>query len=162
MLRVALASRSVMLLAAVGAALGAVLMIWEGGAKLFHATQALAGGHAGAAATATATVMGATDAFLFALVLLIFAYSITFGFVLDLSHADRDRLPAWMRITGVGDLKRTLVEVILVYLVVDFATDVAEAADLSWETLILPISIVLIAAALRILPGHRASTDARH
>lgn len=59
----------------------------------------------------------------------------------------------------MGDLKRTLVEVILVYLVVDFATDVAEAAHLSWASLILPIATVLMAAALRILPGHRASAD---
>jgi len=100
--------------------------------------------------------MGATDAFLFAMVLVIFAYAIAFGFVLDLSAEERARLPAWMRISSVGELKHTLVEVILVYLVVDFATDVANGDHhLAWTSLVLPLSILAIAAALRLLSiGH--------
>jgi hypothetical protein len=44
------------------------------------------------------------------------------------------------------------VAVIVVYLVVDFATDVAQAtASLSWDTLVKPISILLIAGALWLL-----------
>jgi uncharacterized membrane protein YqhA len=96
--------------------------------------------------------MGATDTFLFAMVLVIFAYAIAFGFVIDLSAEERQRLPEWMRISSMSELKHTLVAVIVVYLVVDFATDVAQPnASLTWETLVKPISIGLIAGALQLL-----------
>jgi uncharacterized membrane protein YqhA len=96
--------------------------------------------------------MGATDAYLFGVVLVIFTYAITFGFVLDLAPAERERLPDWMRVEGIADLKRILVEVILVYLIVDFATDVAGTEwHLDWHTLVMPGSVLLIAAALRLL-----------
>lgn len=151
MLRFLLSLRFVTLVASVGAAAGALAMLWEGCAKLLKAFRGLVASD-GEAPAAVSLVMGATDAFLFAVVLVIFAYAITFGFVLDLPAEDRERLPGWMRIAGVGELKRTLVEVILVYLVVDFATDVAEgAARLDWPTLVMPLSILLIAGAQRLL-----------
>jgi hypothetical protein len=44
--------------------------------------------------------------------------------------------------------------VVLVYLVVDFATNVAEDdMHLSWDLLGMPVSIFLIAGALRLLGG---------
>ena len=94
----------------------------------------------------------ATDALLFGIVLLIFAYAIAFGFVIQLSEANRQRLPAWMQIEGVTELKITLVQVILVYLIVDFATDISEPdTEVTWQTLVMPIAILLIAGALRLM-----------
>jgi Uncharacterized protein family, UPF0114 len=58
-------------------------------------------------------VLGATDAFLFAVVLLIFASLITFGFTLDFSQRSRERLPNWMQVTSHRALMRNLVEVIV-------------------------------------------------
>jgi|SRR5829696_3414556 uncharacterized membrane protein YqhA len=155
MLRFILSLRYVILVAAFGAALGALVMLWEGCAKLLGAFRVLAS-RSDEAGPVISLVMGATDAFLFAMVLLIFAYAIAFGFVADLSPEERERLPAWMRISTVSELKHTLVEVILVYLVVDFATDIAEGTShLAWTTLVMPLSILLIAGALRLLSmGH--------
>jgi uncharacterized membrane protein YqhA len=157
MLRVLLPLRFVMLVAALGAAVGALLMFWLGASKTFDAVRAALGRET---ASAIASVMGATDSFLFGVVLVVFAYAITFGFVVELPAEDRARLPAWMRVEGVADLKRILVEVILVYLIVDFATDVAETeTHLDWRSLVMPTSILLIAAALRLLshePRHPA------
>ena len=154
-MRLLLSLRYVMLVASLGAALGAVAMRREGCAKLVQALRGILVAGEGAG-TVISLVMGATDAFLFAMVLVIFAYAIAFGFVLDLSAEERARLPAWMRISSVGELKHTLVEVILVYLVVDFATDVANGDHhLAWTSLVLPLSILAIAAALRLLSiGH--------
>jgi uncharacterized membrane protein YqhA len=151
MLRFVLSLRYVMLVASLGAALGALVILWEGCAKLVRALRAL--GAAGESTGAVISlVMAATDAFLFAMVLVIFAYAIAFGFVIDLSAEDRERLPAWMRIASVDELKHTLVGVILVYLVVDFATDVADGDHhLMWQHLVLPLAIALIAAAIRLL-----------
>jgi uncharacterized membrane protein YqhA len=106
--------------------------------------------------------MEATDAFLFGLVLVVFAYGITFGFALDLPSAVRAKLPPWMRVEGIGELKNTLIEIIVVYLIVDFATDVAEVETrVSWDMLLKPAAIFLIAGALRLVRNTR-SEDHTH
>lgn len=157
MLQYILSLRLIMLIGAMGAMVGALLMFWLGGANVFSAMRSLLAGHENK--FVTGLIMSATDAFLFGVVLVVFAYAITFGFAIDLKPETRDKLPHWMRIDSVSGLKHTLVEVILVYLVVDFATDWAQASDLSWTTLLKPTSILLIAAASRLLSGSRPSTS---
>jgi len=148
-----------MLFACLGALLGAVLMFALAGAKLGHGAEALWMSSAGQAGEIVAAVMGATDVFLFGVVLIIFAYAIAFGFVFELDGETRERIPNWMHVGSVSELKRTLVEVIIVYLVVDFATDLAiDSSALAWQTLVKPISVVMIAAALRLMgtpPTHK-------
>lgn len=156
MLRVALALRYVMLIGSLAALAGAFLMFFEAAAKLAGGVRAFLadGGHGKSVLTA---VMGATDACLFGIVLMVFAYSIAFGFVFDIEPGRRERLPVWMRLHGVHELKHTLVQVVLVYLVVDFATDVAQAeAPLGWEMLVKPIAVLMVAAALWLMAGPRA------
>ncbi|MER2510145.1 YqhA family protein [Amaricoccus sp.] len=145
MLHAILSLRFVMLIASFGAAVGATLLLWEGMAEVFHAALALMAGED--RPLIIASVMHATDAFLFGIVLVTFAYAITFGFVFDQSLPGWDRLPAWMRINNVSELKSTLVEVILLYLLVDFATDLPESHGGSWQMLAKPLSILAIAVA---------------
>jgi uncharacterized membrane protein YqhA len=153
--RALLSLRIVMLAASAGAMLGALLLFGIGGAKIAGAFRAALAGGADPK-VATALVLAATDTFLFGVVLVIFAYAIAFGFVLQPPPAVRARMPGWMRIGGIGELKHTLVGVIVVYLVVDFATDLAERdAQPSWDALVVPASLVLIAGAMRLLGyGH--------
>ncbi len=146
MLRFALSLRFVMLVASFGAALGALVMFWEASARMLEA--AIAIGTGADPKLVIAQVMGGTDVYLFGIVLVIFAYAIAFGFVFELTAEQRRKLPVWMRATGMSELKATLVGVILVYLVVDFATDWAEnTGPVTWLVLTKPISILLIAAA---------------
>jgi hypothetical protein len=49
--------------------------------------------------------------FLFGLVLAVFAYAITFGFAFDVPEAVPAKLPLWMRVDGISELKITLKEV---------------------------------------------------
>jgi uncharacterized membrane protein YqhA len=160
MLRAVLSLRYVMLLASLGAAFGALLMFWEAIVKLASGFHAISLGHDSAQPPISA-VMGATDAFLFGVVLVIFAYGIAIGFVFDLPGGVRARLPRWMRIEEIGELKRALIEVIIVYLAVDFVTDIAESeSHASWENLVLPLCIFLLAGALSLMsrshaPQHR-------
>jgi len=145
-----LALRYFMLLASLGAIAGAVLMFWQGGADLVEAGMSIATPQVSRGVAAN--VMSATDAILFGVVLLVFAHAIAFGFVLDLSPETRERLPAWMRVESVSHLKHSLIEVILVYMIVDVATDWAQSAgSLEWSSLVKPFSIVLIAGAVRLL-----------
>jgi uncharacterized membrane protein YqhA len=144
--------RWVTLVAALGAALGAILMFFEGCLKLTHALEMVVQPSPVNGTPVIATVMQATDAFLFGLVLIVFAYAITFGFAVNLSHSMRSKAPLWMRIEGLGEIKITLIQVVLVYLVVDFVTDVVEIETrITWEMLVKPTAIVLIAGALRLL-----------
>ena len=150
MVRFLLTLRRVMLIAALGAVLGAMLMFWQGGTELANAVRSVA--VPGSNKSLSAAVMHATDAFLFGLVLIIFGYAIAFGFVVDLPPDAREGLPTWMRVESVSHLKQSLIEVILVYMVVDVATDWLEAeGHLDWSSLAKPVSIVLIAGALRLL-----------
>jgi uncharacterized membrane protein YqhA len=150
MLRFALSLRYIMLIASIGTAVGALVMFWEGSVHTLSGAYAAVIEHD--AKAAVAQVMGATDSYLFGIVLVIFAYNIAFGFVFDLSKAERQVLPAWMRPSGMHELKTTLVGVILVYLVVDFATDWAESNFVeAWTVLIKPISILFIAGTFRLL-----------
>lgn len=152
MVRAFLAFRYVMLIAALGAMIGAIVMFWQGGTDLLEATRSLSAPEIGK--SATTSVMHATDAILFGVVLIVFAYAITFGFVVELSPEALATLPVWMRVEDVSNLKRSLIEVILIYLVVDLATDWTESdTRLDWSALVKPLSIFLIAAASRLL-GH--------
>jgi uncharacterized membrane protein YqhA len=140
--------RWLMLIASLGAGLGALLMFWVGAVRIALGFQ---GAIAGVATKATiAAVMGAIDAFIFGAVLLIFAFGIAVGFAANPSEATLARLPAWMRLGGIGEIKRTLMEVIVLYLTVDFVTDVAETQDLQWTAMVIPAAIALIAAAIRL------------
>jgi len=156
MLRFALALRFVTLVAAVGVGFGAIMMFWLGAAKLAGGMNFVFPAE-GAGQSVITAVMEATDAFLFGLVLVVFAYGITFGFAIDLPSAVRAKLPPWMQVEGIGELKNTLIEIILVYLIVDFATDVAEVEmRVSWDMLLKPAAIFLIAGALRLLRNTRS------
>jgi uncharacterized membrane protein YqhA len=144
-----LSLRWITLVAAFGAALGAVLMFAEGCTKLAHAMELVF--QSSAETPVIVAVMQATDAILFGLVLVVFAYAITFGFAFDLPERVRTKVPLWMRMNGIGEIKITLIEVVLVYLVVDFVTDLVEVeTHITWEMLVKPIAIFFIAGALRL------------
>jgi len=145
---------------------GSLLMFLQGGVFL-HTI--LAEGDA-VQKQATVPVSEAVDSFLFGIVLVIFAYGIAIGFVFALPKEYGERLPTWMKVGGVGQLKATLAEVVIVVLIVIFARIIVEAnGQLQWSMLVLPASILLIAVAVRMieLGGERraresAEEDAAH
>jgi uncharacterized membrane protein YqhA len=153
MLKLAFFLRMALLIASFGAVLGAGLIFWLGFYKLLHSVQEAFGPETNTKAIA-AGVMGATDAFLFGVVLIIFASTITFGFALDLPERLATHLPAWMKVKNISELKQTLVQIILIYLIVDFATDIAESeTPLSWPALVKPLAVLLIAGSLWLFGG---------
>jgi hypothetical protein len=77
------------------------------GAKLAGALRALAA--AGGTGSVISFVMSATDSFLFAMVPDLRVHH-RLGFCDQPLGRDRERLPAWMRIASVGELKHTLVQ----------------------------------------------------
>jgi uncharacterized membrane protein YqhA len=159
MLRLFISLRFIMLIASVGTAVGALVMFGEGAGHILQGASMVMTRED--PRMASALVMSGTDSFLFGIVLLIFTYSIAFGFVFDLPPDIRRAVPSWMRVEGLQELKDTLLSVILVYMVVDFATDWAATEDpLPWYKMFAkPLAIVLIALAYRLMHvGHNASS----
>ncbi|MEZ5839533.1 MAG: YqhA family protein [Hyphomicrobiales bacterium] len=156
--------RFLMLLGSVGAIFGSLLMFWVGGLHLVEAAHALLSHAEGAETRVVVFVLEAVDAFLFGIVLVIFAVGIAVGFVVRLGPDTARTLPSWMKIDGVGQLKQILAEVVIVVLIVIFARLVVEArGEFNWTILVLPVSVLLIAIAIRVLgldDGHGSDNSA--
>jgi uncharacterized membrane protein YqhA len=144
--------RAIMLIGSLGAVVGSLVMFLQGSLYLYEAWHVLLQPGDIGGKQLTVPVLEAVDSFLFGIVLVIFAYGIAIGFVFNLPEGVGQKLPAWMNVAGVGQLKETLTEVVVVVLIVIFARTVVEAEgkfDLSM--LVLPVSILFIAAALRLI-----------
>jgi uncharacterized membrane protein YqhA len=147
-----LSLRAIMLIGSAGAIVGSLLMFLQGGFYLHEAWHTIMAGGGAAERQVTVPVLEAVDAFLFGIVLVIFAYGIAIGFVFTLPQGYGARLPIWMKVGGVGQLKATLAEVVIVVLIVIFARIVVEAnGQLQWSMLVLPASILMISVALRMI-----------
>ena len=147
-----LSLRAIMLIGSVGALVGSLLMFLQGGVFLHEAWHTILAEGDAVQKQVTVPVLEAVDSFLFGIVLVIFAYGIAIGFVFTLPEGYGERLPPWMKVGGVGQLKATLAEVVIVVLIVIFARIVVEAnGHLQWSMLVLPASILLISVALRMI-----------
>jgi uncharacterized membrane protein YqhA len=100
---------------------------------------------------ATTYLLKALDTFLIALVLIIFARGIYSLFISSYKLKD-DGVFSWINIPNIGHLKNTLAEVIIVILFVIFLEIIFENLNnLKWEFTIIPISILILALALKFL-----------
>ena len=153
-------SRYLALVAVICSFAAAILMFIMGAVKTFKAAShyftglpapapALEG--IGKADMTTKFLVQSVDAFLFALVLLIFALGTYNLFVKPLPRAER-RGSFWLSIRSIGHLKSSLAELIIIILFVKFLELVLiDVQALSWEALILPVSIGLLAGAMKLL-----------
>ena len=147
-----LSLRAIMLIGSVGALVGSLLMFLQGGFFLHETWHTILAEGDAVQKQVTVPVLEAVDSFLFGIVLVIFAYGIAIGFVFTLPEGYGKRLPPWMKVGGVGQLKATLAEVVIVVLIVIFARIVVEAnGHLQWSMLVLPASILMISVALRMI-----------
>ncbi|RXE56948.1 hypothetical protein ABH15_02035 [Methanoculleus taiwanensis] len=104
-------------------------------------------------AAAMFMIVDAVDAFLFGLVLLIFCFGV---FNLCVRHIDGDemeKVPRWLRVDSIGHLKTSLAQLIIVILFVNVLEFVIFEGThaMTWTTLVIPLSVVLLAAALRLM-----------
>ncbi|NJP07146.1 MAG: YqhA family protein [Chloroflexaceae bacterium] len=134
--------RYMTILAVLGGLVGSFLMFLIGSWHIIEAFILFLGLHApkiagNEAGEAIIKVIEALDNFLLALVLLYMAYSIYFLFLQDKqSHETRTALgmPAWMHVTNLGEMKKVLLEVLLVLLTVFFVKIVfTEEQELSCQ-----------------------------
>ena len=155
--------RYLSLIAVVFSLLGSALMFLAGAAKSIKAVRIFFLGetltvdppppaHLDSGDQALVAVLQSMDAFLIALVLLIFSFGVYKLFIADIKTPKNLPGAPWAQITSIEGLKKVLVEVILVILAVLFLWEVVYLeAEASWTVLVLPLSIVLIAAALKLV-----------
>ena len=152
--------RYVSLIAVACLFLGAVLMFLVGLGKTLGAlylyfsdfTHRLPA-HLDESSVTSISLIQMVDAFLFALVLLIFAYGIYILFVQNPDDDELRKLPRWMQIKNISELKTTLIQVIIVILCVNVLEHITLQGPeaLKWETLIIPAAILFLAASLRLM-----------
>ena len=157
-----LSLRAIMLIGSVGALVGSLLMFLQGGVFLHEAWHTILAEGDAVQKQVTVPVLEAVDSFLFGIVLVIFAYGIAIGFVFTLPEGYGGRLPPWMKVGGVGQLKATLAEVVIVVLIVIFARIVVEAnGHLQWSMLVLPTILGLIRTSLFAMACYMLASSTR-
>lgn len=101
---------------------------------------------------ATIELLECLDDFLVGLAFLYFAYGI-YSLFIQLGRKD-PTMPRWLRVSSIGSLKKTLLEVLVVLLTVVFVKGLLERLSfrgLEWTYLVIPLSILAIAASTRLL-----------
>lgn len=94
------------------------------------------------------------DAFLLAMVFFVFSIGVSALFLARDHNTTLDLVPEWMRVKNLSELKFLIWEAILVALVVASVEGfVSSAHELSWNVLILPIGILILAIGLFLARG---------
>jgi uncharacterized membrane protein YqhA len=167
--QVAIGARFVTFTAVLASTIGALLMIFIGFKETIAAFSEQVAPQDGALKPDDASaihLISALDRFLMAIVLLYFAYGIYLLFVRPERLSEDLGVPPWLNVEGIGQLKQTLAEVIVVVLFVLFLrvaleTFSAQSPELTWQEglkiLLLPLSILMLSAALKLAELHPKS-----
>ncbi len=151
--------RYVSIIAVISSFLASAIMFYIGGTKVYKAGYYILTGTQPQWApvqsvpgdTATILILASLDSFLIALALLYFGYGI-YALVIDPESPATSKTPAWLVPKGIKDLKETLAQVIIIVLFVLFLDELwIRLDDLTWEILVLPASIALLALAVKLL-----------
>lgn len=150
--------RKISVIAVISCALGSLLMFFIGAVKVARAFDSYLFSLAEAGTTVAnraglsiAYLVQAIDAFLIALVLLIFGSGVFRLFVSNAAPDDQ-QLSGPFRIRNFTELKRILADMIVVILMVKFLESaLINTQGFQWEALVLPGAILMLAAAVRVL-----------
>lgn len=108
-------------------------------------------------------LISALDRFVIAVVLLYFGFGIYSLFVRPNQVPEETGVPGWLDVQGIGQLKQTLAETIIVVLFVLFLrvtleTFIDQGVNMEWPSLLklltLPVAIILLSASLRLAELH--------
>ncbi len=159
--------RWVSLIAVISSVVGSFLMFFIGAIDTHKAIEIYFGirksqVHAGEkllGVDAMVHLVTALDSFLFALVLFYFAFGIYSLFIklgrgVEEDQGAFDKLPKWLRVNSLGQLKKTLIEVIIVLIAILFLKDalyLQTDVELQWKVLITPMATVAFAIVLKLV-----------
>ncbi len=150
--------QKISIIAVIASGLGSLLMFIMGAVKLIRAYTSYFspvledGTFSQVAANQSITyVVQAIDAFLIALVMVVFSSGVYSLFVSEKSLDERHSSKRF-GITSLGALKQSLAELVVIILMVKFLEEALVGIEsFGWLSLVLPVSILLLAAAVRII-----------
>jgi uncharacterized membrane protein YqhA len=152
--------RYLCILPIVSSLLGSILMFFIGALKTVKAFSALLMGYAVPESNdlsptyeTAVLLIRSVDCFLIGLFLIIFAYSVYALFLKGVA-VDQEAGPfAWLKMDGLDQLKTALAQLVVVILFVLCLDKLmaSEKGNLGYEQLVLPIAILCLAAAKRLL-----------
>jgi uncharacterized membrane protein YqhA len=149
--------RYISLIAVIASGLGSILMFLIGAIKTGWAYLAYFSGGIThqpdlSAKQAITYMIQAIDIFLIGLVLMIFAGGIYNLFIRRL-ESDSAGINNWVKVTSITQLKRILIELVIVILFVKTLEGalVIEPGGYKWENLVLPLGILMLALALKFM-----------
>jgi len=153
-------TRLISVLAVLSSLMGSLVMFWIGTTNTLKAIllvvgledSVIQGSSIEPTELATIELLECLDDFLVGLAFLYFAYGI-YSLFIQLGRKTPD-LPSWLRVSSIGTLKKTLLEVLVVLLTVIFVKGLLERLSfrgLEWTYLVIPLSILAIAASTRLL-----------
>ena len=166
MLKSLLGFRFLTIPAIIGSVSGALLMFLIGSSETISAYKVFLGFKkvdnpiGDSNVVATVRLLSALDAFLLGMILLYFSFSIYFLFIrrkTEETNRSRIQIPDWLKVQSLGEMKKTLLEVIVVLLAVLFlkigltAEILNESPTLHWDLLLITIGIVAIATAIKLI-----------
>jgi len=169
MVNTILSIRFVTILAVLAALFAAILMFVIGAVETFEAYRVflrieqprLAGDPN---LDATVKVLTSLDSFMFGLVLLYFAYSVFFLFIRENTSGARVNVPEWLQVQDLEQMKKTMLEVIIVLLAVLFLIVSLEnqlSPELNWNLVLIPAGILAIAGAVKLMHIVRKKPESR-
>jgi uncharacterized membrane protein YqhA len=158
-------TRFMSVLAVVSSLIGALLMFWIGTVNTLKSVllvinaeeSVVEGSRISTTELATLELLECLDSFLVGLAFLYFAYGI-YALFIQLGKSDTEA-GTWSRLGGISTLKKTLMEVLIVLLTVVFVKGLLERLSfrgLEWTYLVIPLSILALAASTRLLQFENA------
>ena len=146
------------LVAVIASILGSILMHIIGAIKVFSAYKSyfIASVSTLDVPTSKANIsitylIQAIDAFLIAVTLMIFASGIYSLFVRRVPE-EEDNRARFFKISSIAELKRMLTELVIIILMVKFLEEsLQNVGSYSWDLLVVPVGVLLLAAAVRVL-----------
>ncbi len=148
------------LLAVIGSLLGSLLLFIVGAYEVYEAFLLFFGfGHPSVPGQeiteATATILSSLDSFLLGFVLLYFAYNLFYLLTFPEQREDRFgpiRMPPALHVESLDQMKKTILVIIIVSLSVFLLKENLLNEDgYVWTDLFVPLSIVAIAAAIKLI-----------
>ncbi len=150
--------QKISIIAVIASGFGSLLMFIMGAVKLVRAYSSYfspvgeTGQFSQAAANQSITfVVQAIDSFLIAMVMLVFSAGV-FSLFVSSEPINEQHSSKRFGISTLGELKQSLAELIVIVLMVKFLEEALVSADsFDWFTLVLPVSILALAAAVRVI-----------
>jgi uncharacterized membrane protein YqhA len=155
MLRFLFGVRYLNVIAVVSLLVGTAVMLLIGAYEVYEAVAAIFVPHHPEVNESMVYLVESLDSFIIAFMFLYFAYSVYFLFLTseeDPASAKKIPMPKGLKVQGLGEMKKTLLQVIVVALSLFWLRIVMiQTTEFQWADLVLPASILAIAGAVRIM-----------